>query len=90
MWHTPPPPTSADHFDSARAARYACTGSSDGRILLFDLLADNPSPNDVIELDFHAAPVRDLSFHPTLPLMVSSSWDRRLALWQFGGQQGTH
>lgn len=37
------------------------------------------------ELDFHGAPVRDLAFHPSLPLLVSSSWDRRLGLWQFGG-----
>lgn len=39
------------------------------------------------ELHHHGAPVRDLAFHPSLPLLVSSSWDRKLGLWQFGGSE---
>jgi WD repeat-containing protein 23 len=39
----------------------------------------------VARLDYHEAPVRDCSWHPLYPTMISSSWDGDIAKWEFPG-----
>ena len=37
----------------------------------------------VAKLDYHEGPVRDCSWHPNYPTLVSSSWDGTVAKWDF-------
>lgn len=61
--------------------KYIYTGSSDCRVYIYDLV----SGEIVARLENHAAPVRDCSWHPYYPTIVSSSWDGVLARWEFPG-----
>jgi WD repeat-containing protein 23 len=36
----------------------------------------------VAKLSFHRGTVRDVSWHPTEPMLVSSSWDGHIAKWE--------
>ncbi len=50
---------------------YLYTGSSDGKVYIYDILT-----GDVVQtLSGHNSIVRDVSWHPHLPLLLSSSWD---------------
>ncbi|XP_031252049.1 LEC14B homolog [Pistacia vera] len=64
--------------------KYIYTGSSDSCVYIYDVL----SGAEVATLKFHGAPVRDCSWHPYYPMMVSSSWDHRIVRWQFPGPAG--
>eukprot|EP01100_Stratorugosa_tubuloviscum_P003860 TRINITY_DN193_c0_g1_i1.p1 TRINITY_DN193_c0_g1~~TRINITY_DN193_c0_g1_i1.p1 ORF type:complete len:479 (+),score=186.60 TRINITY_DN193_c0_g1_i1:10-1446(+) len=57
--------------------RYAYTGSYDGQVIVYDLL----NGQIVSKLSGHSKLVRDASWHPHLPLIVSSSWDARHGCW---------
>jgi WD repeat-containing protein 23 len=61
--------------------KYIYTGSSDFSVYIYDLL----SGEQVAKLDHHQAPVRDCSWHPMYPMLVSSSWDGSVARWDFPG-----
>ncbi|GAV63373.1 WD40 domain-containing protein [Cephalotus follicularis] len=61
--------------------KYIYTGSSDGSIYIYDVV----SGAQVAKLDYHDAPVRDCSWHPFYPTIVSSSWDGVIARWEFPG-----
>ncbi|KAE8686135.1 LEC14B protein [Hibiscus syriacus] len=39
----------------------------------------------VAELKHHTSPVRDCSWHPSYPMLVSSSWDGDVVKWEFPG-----
>lgn len=39
----------------------------------------------VAKLDFHEGPIRDCSWHPFYPSLVSSSWDGVIVNWEFPG-----
>jgi WD repeat-containing protein 23 len=39
----------------------------------------------VAKLDHHEAPVRDCSWHPIYPMLISSSWDGDIVKWEFPG-----
>ncbi|VAH01529.1 unnamed protein product [Triticum turgidum subsp. durum] len=55
--------------------RYIYTGSSDQCVYIYDVATGN-----VVEtLKWHESIVRDCSWHPHLPTLVSSSWDGYLA-----------
>lgn len=41
-------------------------------------LQDGDTPRRV-----HNAPVRDVSWHPTLPVLCSASWDGSVAVWDY-------
>lgn len=58
------------------------TGSSDGSVYYYDVL----SGKMVSSLHHHSSVVRDVTMHPELPLMVSCSWDGRVAAWDFSGR----
>lgn len=61
--------------------KYIYTGSSDGCVYIYDLV----SGVQVGKLDHHQAPVRDCSWHPYYPMLVSSSWDGVIFRWEFRG-----
>lgn len=39
----------------------------------------------VTQLKYHGATVRDCSWHPFYPQLVSTAWDGRVAHWEFFG-----
>jgi WD40 repeat protein len=49
--------------------RYIYTGSTDGTVYIYDVVTGET----VRKLNGHAATVRDVSWHPTLPIIASSS-----------------
>ncbi|KAK9076140.1 hypothetical protein SSX86_004473 [Deinandra increscens subsp. villosa] len=59
--------------------KYIYTGSSDAHIYIYDLLTGS----QVAKLKFHDQIVRDCSWHPFNPMLVSSSWDGAVANWEF-------
>ncbi|KZV14942.1 hypothetical protein F511_36229 [Dorcoceras hygrometricum] len=62
--------------------KYIYTGSTDGSVYIYDLV----NGDQVAKLDFHDDPVRDCNWHPSYPMIVSSSWDGIIANWEFPGK----
>ncbi|KAG2387831.1 hypothetical protein C9374_001425 [Naegleria lovaniensis] len=58
--------------------QYIYTGSHDGKIYVYDILTGAI----VKQLEGHAHIVRDVHWHPFLPLMFSSSWDGSCLMWE--------
>ncbi|KAG0626567.1 hypothetical protein M758_2G135300 [Ceratodon purpureus] len=58
--------------------KYIYTGSHDGCVYIYDLVTGK----QVSRLSYHRGTVRDCSWHPTEPMLVSSSWDGNLAKWE--------
>ncbi|XP_052189607.1 LEC14B homolog isoform X1 [Diospyros lotus] len=71
------------HFSPAYSTgqRYIYTGSSDASVYIYDLV----SGDQVAKLDHHEDIVRDCSWHPYYPMLISSSWDGVIARWEFPG-----
>ncbi|XP_021743919.1 LEC14B protein-like [Chenopodium quinoa] len=61
--------------------KYIYTGSNDGSVYIYDLV----SGAIVAKLDHHMSVVRDCNWHPSYPMLVSSSWDGSLVKWDFSG-----
>ncbi|KAL2900478.1 LEC14B-like protein [Bienertia sinuspersici] len=61
--------------------KYIYTGSNDGSVYIYDLV----SGATVAKLDHHMSSVRDCSWHPNYPMLVSSSWDGTVVKWEFPG-----
>ncbi|KAL5782413.1 hypothetical protein ACOSP7_007442 [Xanthoceras sorbifolium] len=61
--------------------KYIYTGSSDSHVYIYDLV----SGDQVARLDFHDGPVRDCSWHPYYPMIISSSWDGSIVRWEYPG-----
>ncbi|MED6136675.1 L14B [Stylosanthes scabra] len=61
--------------------KYIYTGSSDSSVYIYDLV----SGAQVAKLDHHEAPVRDCSWHPFYPMLVTSAWDGDIVRWEFPG-----
>ncbi|KAH7666883.1 WD repeat protein DCAF11/LEC14B protein [Dioscorea alata] len=59
--------------------RYIYTGSSDNCVYIYDVVTGEL----VSKLDNHYLTVRDCSWHPYYPTLVSSSWDGLVARWEF-------
>lgn len=62
--------------------RYIYTGSKDKHVYIFDVVTGAR----VAKLAFHNSTIRDCSWHPYSPIIVSSSWDCRIAKWEFSGK----
>ncbi|KAG0480942.1 hypothetical protein HPP92_011800 [Vanilla planifolia] len=62
--------------------RYIYTGSHDNCVYIYDVV----SGAQIAKLDCHQMPVRDCSWHPFYPTLVSSSWDGLVARWEFPGK----
>ncbi|KNA08093.1 hypothetical protein SOVF_165740 [Spinacia oleracea] len=65
--------------------KYIYTGSSDGSVYIYDLV----SGSIVAKLDHHMSAVRDCNWHPSYPMLVSSSWDGSILKWEFPGSDET-
>ena len=75
--------------------RYIYTGSSDGRIHIYDLLTGNTAmrlpqtgraPGEDVGGYYHGhrrggAPARDVSWHPHFPVLASTSFDQTVKIW---------
>ncbi|KAI8566135.1 hypothetical protein RHMOL_Rhmol02G0016000 [Rhododendron molle] len=59
--------------------KYIYTGSSDSSVYIYDVVTGA----QVARLEYHDDPVRDCSWHPFFPTLVSSSWDGVIAEWEF-------
>eukprot|EP01018_Ginkgo_biloba_P039756 Gb_41012 [translate_table: standard] len=59
------------------AQKYIYTGSHDGCVYVYDVVTGMC----VAKLKYHTSTVRDCSWHPLYPTLVSSSWDGKLAKW---------
>jgi len=62
--------------------KYIYTGSYDGTAYIYDVL----SGNVVNELKGHEAIIRDLSWHPFEPTLVTTSWDG--TAWEWSAEEG--
>lgn len=62
--------------------RYIYTGSHDASVYIYDVV----SGAQVGRLEHHRMTVRDCSWHPYYPMLVSSSWDGVVAKWDFPGK----
>ncbi|KAL0481046.1 hypothetical protein AKO1_013680 [Acrasis kona] len=69
------------YFSPAQSTgqRYLYTGSKDGCVYVFDVLTGEI----VNRLAHHGNVVRDVSWHPYLPMMLSSSWDCTVNHWTY-------
>lgn len=65
--------------------KYIYTGSHDSSVYIYDVVTGAK----VAKLDYHNLTVRDCSWHPFYPMLVSSSWDGTIARWEFPGQGKT-
>ncbi|KAF5462574.1 hypothetical protein F2P56_018565 [Juglans regia] len=61
--------------------KYIYTGSHNSCVYIYDLV----SGAQVATLKHHKSPVRDCSWHPYYPMLVSSSWDGDVVKWEFPG-----
>ncbi|XP_057782548.1 LEC14B protein [Salvia miltiorrhiza] len=61
--------------------KYIYTGSHDSRIYIYDLVTGA----HVAKLKHHKSTVRDCSWHPSYPMLVSSSWDGDIVKWESRG-----
>lgn len=61
--------------------KYIYTGSHDSCVYIYDVV----SGERVAVLKYHTSPVRDCSWHPEYPTLVSSSWDGDVVRWEFSG-----
>jgi len=58
--------------------RYIYTGSRDCNVYIYDLV----SGEIVTRLVGHHGPVRDMSWHPSEPMMISVGWDGMILKWE--------
>lgn len=58
--------------------RYIYSGSSDGRVVIYDIITGEI----VSKSSQHQECVRDVTWHPYQPMIVSSSWDKRFKVWK--------
>lgn len=66
---------------SSTGQKYIYTGSHDACVYIYDVV----SGAEVAKLKYHSTTVRDCSWHPHYPMLVSSSWEGDLVKWEFPG-----
>jgi len=59
--------------------KYIYSGSQDGIVYLWDVLTGEL----ISQLKGHYGTVRDVSWHPTEPTIISSSWDGLVNMWSY-------
>lgn len=67
--------------ESSTGQKYIYTGSHDSCVYVYDLVTGAI----VRRLMYHKSTVRDCSWHPNYPMLVSSSWDGEIVKWEFPG-----
>ncbi|XP_023342562.1 DDB1- and CUL4-associated factor 11 isoform X2 [Eurytemora carolleeae] len=71
------------HFspEHSTGQRYIYTGCASGRVVIYDVLT-----GEIVQtLSGHRACVRDVSWHPYYPEILSSSWDFSINKWEHAG-----
>eukprot|EP00249_Psilotum_nudum_P020800 c27852_g1_i2 orf=410-2113(-) len=70
------------HFSPAFSTgqKYIYTGSHDGCVYIYDLVTGRQT---AVLNNYHRLTVRDCSWHPVDPVLVSSSWDGIIAKWEY-------
>ncbi|XP_062230727.1 LEC14B homolog isoform X2 [Phragmites australis] len=63
--------------------RYIYTGSSDKSVYIYDVVTGKT----LEKLSWHGSIIRDCTWHPHYPTLVSSSWDGYLARWEASGDE---
>eukprot|EP00887_Chlorella_sp_A99_P006626 scaffold3.g6626.t1 len=63
---------------STTGQRYILAGSSDGSPCIYDVVTGRP----VERLQYHRETVRDVSWHPTLPMIATASFDGSIVTWE--------
>lgn len=58
--------------------KYIYTGSQTGEVVVYDLLSGRVET----KLMGHHGTVRDASWHPYKPILLSSSWDATIGRWE--------
>ncbi|XP_042463961.1 LEC14B homolog [Zingiber officinale] len=61
--------------------RYIYTGSFDNHVYIYDVV----NGQTVARLEWHSEIIRDCSWHPYFPMLMSSSLDCFIARWEFPG-----
>ncbi|KAK4775586.1 hypothetical protein SAY87_023547 [Trapa incisa] len=61
--------------------KYIYTGSNDCCVHIYNLVTGA----QVAVLKYHKSTIRDCSWHPYYPMLVSSSWDGEIVRWEFSG-----
>uniref|UniRef100_A0A0D9WGE1 Uncharacterized protein n=1 Tax=Leersia perrieri TaxID=77586 RepID=A0A0D9WGE1_9ORYZ len=73
-----------DYRYSSTGQKYIYTGSYDSSVCIYDVV----SGSQVAQLKgYHQLAIRDCSWHPYDPMLVSSSWDGRIAKWSRSSRQ---
>nr|Q40153.1 RecName: Full=LEC14B protein [Lithospermum erythrorhizon]BAA11768.1 LEC14B protein [Lithospermum erythrorhizon] len=67
--------------DYSTGQKYIYTGSHDANVYIYDLVTGD----QVSTLQYHKATVRDCSWHPNYPMLVSSSFDGEIVKWEYRG-----
>ncbi|KAH9610613.1 hypothetical protein KSS87_009858 [Heliosperma pusillum] len=75
----------SSNTNASTGQKYIYTGSNDGAVYIYDLV----SGNVVAKLDNHDDTVRDCSWHPYYPTLVSSSWDTMIVRCEYTGDTKT-
>lgn len=72
------------HFSPAATTgqQFIYTGCASGRVIVYDLLTGKVAT----VLSGHRGCVRDVSWHPYLPVLVSSSWDGSVSKWIYSSE----
>lgn len=72
------------HFSPAATTgqQFIYTGCASGRVVVYDLLTGKVAT----VLSGHRSCVRDVSWHPYLPVLVSSSWDGSVCKWDYNSE----
>jgi len=65
--------------------RYIYTGSSDKSVHIYDVV----SGKTVERLSWHSSVIRDCTWHPCYPTIVTSSWDGYVARWEASGDENS-
>lgn len=61
--------------------RYIYSGSSDKSVYIYDMVTGKT----IERLSWHGSIIRDCTWHPYHPTLVTSSWDGYLARWEASG-----
>lgn len=71
------------HFSPAATTsnRYVYTGSFGGSVFIYDCLTGEV----ITKLEGHTSTVRDCSWHPYEPIMLTAAWDNSVGLWTYSG-----
>ena len=69
---------------STTGCSYIVTGSADSRVVVYDVLTGAV----VSSMKGHRGPVRDVSWHPSAPVIASTGFEGAIRTWSYSGSNG--